>query len=186
MVFSQDNPQAVSQGKIHQGRYISGKSKRFTHRVLAGNLPPHLSEIIKGAAVQARHAQRLFHKIFDELLSQGAIIIGLLWGSPDFLIDGQLRQAMFFSFLAFCLSLVGLIHAPTWPDAFADDKGLPALNRAIGSFSTWRLETGRIELDRQLSPPAIRILKSPAKDGDGWDQERLQSSVTVTLPPTYL
>ena len=25
---------------------------------------------------------------------------------------GQLRQAMFFSFLAFCLSLVGLIHAP--------------------------------------------------------------------------
>ena len=47
------------------------------------------------------------------ILSHGAIITGLLWGSiVAFLIDGNLRQAILFSFATFLLSLVGLIHAP--------------------------------------------------------------------------
>lgn len=46
------------------------------------------------------------------LLSHGAIITGLLWGSiVAFLIDGNLRKAMIFSFVAFLFSAVGLIHA---------------------------------------------------------------------------
>lgn len=46
------------------------------------------------------------------LLSRGAIITGLLWGSIlAFMIDRDLRKAMAFSFFAFCLSAVGLIHA---------------------------------------------------------------------------
>jgi AGZA family xanthine/uracil permease-like MFS transporter len=46
------------------------------------------------------------------LLSKGAIITGLLWGSIlAFLIDRDLRKAMLFSLLASFLSLVGLIHA---------------------------------------------------------------------------
>jgi adenine/guanine/hypoxanthine permease len=48
------------------------------------------------------------------LLSRGAIITGLLWGSIlAFLIDHDLRKAMAFSFAAFALSLIGLIHAET-------------------------------------------------------------------------
>jgi AGZA family xanthine/uracil permease-like MFS transporter len=46
------------------------------------------------------------------LLSKGAIITGLLWGSIlAFLIDRDLRKAMLFSLLASFLSLIGLIHA---------------------------------------------------------------------------
>ena len=46
------------------------------------------------------------------LLSSGAIITSLLWGSIlAFIIDRNLRKAMLFSLLAFGLSLVGLIHA---------------------------------------------------------------------------
>jgi AGZA family xanthine/uracil permease-like MFS transporter len=46
------------------------------------------------------------------LLSKGAIITGLLWGSIlAFLVDRDLRKAMLFSLLASFLSLVGLIHA---------------------------------------------------------------------------
>jgi AGZA family xanthine/uracil permease-like MFS transporter len=46
------------------------------------------------------------------LLSRGAIITSLLWGSIlAFIIDRDLRKAMLFSLLAFGLSLVGLIHA---------------------------------------------------------------------------
>jgi len=46
------------------------------------------------------------------VLSHGAIITGLLWGSiVAFIIDADLRKAMFFSFFAFLLSLFGLIHA---------------------------------------------------------------------------
>jgi AGZA family xanthine/uracil permease-like MFS transporter len=46
------------------------------------------------------------------LLSRGAIITGLLWGSIlAFLIDRDLRRATFWSLLAAGLSLVGLIHA---------------------------------------------------------------------------
>ena len=46
------------------------------------------------------------------LLSRGAIITGLLWGSIlAFLIERDLRNAMFFALLASVLSLVGLIHA---------------------------------------------------------------------------
>ena len=46
------------------------------------------------------------------LLSHGAIITGLLWGSiVACIIDADLRKAMLFSFIAFLLSLVGLIHA---------------------------------------------------------------------------
>ena len=46
------------------------------------------------------------------LLSNGAIITGLLWGSIlVFLIDRDLLKAMLFSLLAALLSLFGLIHA---------------------------------------------------------------------------
>lgn len=46
------------------------------------------------------------------LLSHGAIITSLLWGSIlAFLIDRKLREAMLFCLLAFGLSSVGLIHA---------------------------------------------------------------------------
>lgn len=48
------------------------------------------------------------------LLSHGAIITGLLWGSIlALLIDHDLRKATAFSFVAFVLSAVGLIHAET-------------------------------------------------------------------------
>jgi AGZA family xanthine/uracil permease-like MFS transporter len=46
------------------------------------------------------------------LLSRGAIITGLLWGSIlAFVIERDLRNAMLFALLASALSLVGLIHA---------------------------------------------------------------------------
>jgi len=46
------------------------------------------------------------------LLSKGAIITGLLWGSIlACLIDRDLHKAMFFSLCASCLSLLGIIHA---------------------------------------------------------------------------
>jgi AGZA family xanthine/uracil permease-like MFS transporter len=46
------------------------------------------------------------------LLSHGAILTGLLWGSMvAFIIDHDLRKAAFFSFIAFLLSWVGVIHA---------------------------------------------------------------------------
>jgi AGZA family xanthine/uracil permease-like MFS transporter len=46
------------------------------------------------------------------LLSRGAIITGLMWGSIlAFLIDHDLRRATLFGLLASCFALVGLIHA---------------------------------------------------------------------------
>jgi AGZA family xanthine/uracil permease-like MFS transporter len=46
------------------------------------------------------------------LLSRGAIITGLLWGSIlAFLVERDLRRATLFSLLASFLSLIGLIHA---------------------------------------------------------------------------
>lgn len=46
------------------------------------------------------------------LLSKGAIITGLLWGSIlACLVDRDLRKAMLFGLLASCLSLLGVIHA---------------------------------------------------------------------------
>jgi AGZA family xanthine/uracil permease-like MFS transporter len=46
------------------------------------------------------------------LLSKGAIITGLLWGSiAACLVDRDLRKAMAFGLLASCLSLAGVIHA---------------------------------------------------------------------------
>jgi AGZA family xanthine/uracil permease-like MFS transporter len=46
------------------------------------------------------------------LLSRGAIITGLMWGSIlAFLIDQDLRRATLFGLLASCFALVGLIHA---------------------------------------------------------------------------
>ncbi|HSR35428.1 MAG TPA: xanthine/uracil/vitamin C permease [Anaerolineae bacterium] len=46
------------------------------------------------------------------LLSRGAIITGLLWGSIlSFLVDQDLRKATIFSLAASLLSLTGLIHA---------------------------------------------------------------------------
>ena len=46
------------------------------------------------------------------LLSRGAIITSLLWGSIlAFLVDRDLRRAALFSLLAKIMSLAGLIHA---------------------------------------------------------------------------
>jgi AGZA family xanthine/uracil permease-like MFS transporter len=46
------------------------------------------------------------------LLSKGAIITGLLWGSIlAHLVDRDLRKAMLFGLFASCLSLLGVIHA---------------------------------------------------------------------------
>jgi AGZA family xanthine/uracil permease-like MFS transporter len=54
------------------------------------------------------------------VLSHGAIITGLLWGSiVAFIIDGDLRKATVFSFFAFLLSLIGLIHAEQFGLSFS-------------------------------------------------------------------
>ncbi|MDZ7269104.1 MAG: solute carrier family 23 protein [candidate division KSB1 bacterium] len=67
------------------------------------------------AELLARLAERQgVHLQGYAMLSQGAILTGLLWGAiVAFLIDGKLRSAMLFSGLAFLLALFGLIHAPT-------------------------------------------------------------------------
>jgi AGZA family xanthine/uracil permease-like MFS transporter len=86
--------------------------------LLKKQLDGTLLEVLQRGAVSPDLALRLAQNqgvYFQSyaLLSHGAIITGLLWGSiVVFIMDGDLRKAALFSFLAFCLSLVGLIHAP--------------------------------------------------------------------------
>ena len=85
--------------------------------LLKKQLDGTLLEVLRQGAVTPALASRLADNqgvYFQSyaMLSHGAIITGLLWGSiVAFLIDGNLRKAMLFSFFAFVLSLVGLIHA---------------------------------------------------------------------------
>lgn len=85
--------------------------------LLKKQLDGTLLEVLQQGAVPPELALRLAQNqgvYFQSyaLLSHGAIITGLLWGSiVVFIIDGDLRKAAYFSFLAFFLSLVGLIHA---------------------------------------------------------------------------
>jgi AGZA family xanthine/uracil permease-like MFS transporter len=84
------------------------------------------------------------------LLSRGAIITGLLWGSIlAFLIERDLRNAMFFALLASVLSLVGLIHAErigfTWSPITI---GYLILTGLLGLFTFWnarRDKKGEVE-----------------------------------------
>ncbi len=101
-----------------------------THGVaIAFALIPHIADLLKkqldGTLLevlrQGTVTPELVSRLADNqgiylqsygLLSRGAIITSLLWGSIlAFLIDRNLRKAMLFSLLAFALSLVGLIHA---------------------------------------------------------------------------
>jgi adenine/guanine/hypoxanthine permease len=85
--------------------------------LLKKQLDGTLLEVLQQGAVTSELASRLAQNqgvYFQSyaLLSHGAIITGLLWGSiVACIIDADLRKAMFFSFIAFLLSLVGLIHA---------------------------------------------------------------------------
>ncbi|MFN8454066.1 MAG: xanthine/uracil/vitamin C permease [Anaerolineae bacterium] len=92
-------------------------------------LIPHMGDLLKkqldGTLLEVLHQDVVTPEFASKLaenqgvyfqsygmLSHGAIITGLLWGAiVAFLIDGDLRKAMLFSFFAFALSLVGLIHA---------------------------------------------------------------------------
>jgi AGZA family xanthine/uracil permease-like MFS transporter len=91
-------------------------------------LIPHMADLLKkqldGTILEVLHQGRVTPDLLSRLvnnqgvylhsyglLSHGAIITGLLWGSlVAFLIEGKLWNAAVCSFLAFCLSLVGLIH----------------------------------------------------------------------------
>lgn len=92
-------------------------------------LIPHMADLLKkqldGTLLEVLHqgaaTPELLTRLADNqgvymqsyaMLSHGAILTGLLWGSlVAFLIDGNLRGAALFSGLAFVLSLLGLIHA---------------------------------------------------------------------------
>ena len=84
--------------------------------LLKKQLDGTLLEILPHGAVTPELAERLaqnqgvyFHSY--DLLSHGAIITGLLWGSiAALIIDGDLRRTTLFFFLAFLFSLAGLIH----------------------------------------------------------------------------
>jgi AGZA family xanthine/uracil permease-like MFS transporter len=85
--------------------------------LLKKQLDGTLLEVLQQGSVTTELAARLAQNqgvYFQSyaLLSHGAIITGLLWGSMvACIIDADLRKAMYFSFFAFLLSLVGLIHA---------------------------------------------------------------------------
>jgi AGZA family xanthine/uracil permease-like MFS transporter len=85
--------------------------------LLKKQLDGTLLEVLQQGSVTSELASRLVQNqgvYFQSytLLSHGAIITGLLWGSiVAFIIDGDLRKATVFSFFAFLLSSVGLIHA---------------------------------------------------------------------------
>ena len=83
------------------------------------------------------------------ILSRGAIITGLLWGSIlAFLIERDLRNAVFFSLLALILSLVGLIHAEqigfSWSPATIGYLILTAILGLLYLARTIRAQTGRV------------------------------------------
>ena len=92
-------------------------------------LVPHITDLLKkqldgtlleilqqgsvSSALMTRLAenQGVYLKSYG-LISNGAIIIGLLWGSIlAFLVDQNLLKAMLFSLFATCLSILGVIHA---------------------------------------------------------------------------
>jgi len=88
------------------------------------------------------------------LLSKGAIITGLLWGSIlAFLIDRDLRKAMLFSLLASFLSLIGLIHA--------DKIGFSLSPIALG----YLVLTGLLGLFHLSEARQARIDEGQATDG---------------------
>ena len=105
------------------------------------------------------------------LLSHGAIITGLLWGSiVVFIMDGDLRKAAFFSFLALFLSLVGLIHAAQIGLSLSPVGGItPAATiirrrpLAAASVASWKLQH----------------CKQGARSGGIWNESVLISNIIV-------
>jgi len=85
--------------------------------LLKKQLDGTLLEVLQQGSVSLDLASRLAQNqgvYFQSyaMLSYGAIITGLLWGSMvSFIIDGDLRKVTLFSFIAFLFSSVGLIHA---------------------------------------------------------------------------
>lgn len=85
--------------------------------LLKKQLDGTILEVLNGGAATTDLATRLagnqgVYLQSYSLLSHGAIITGLLWGSIlAFIIDRDLRKAMLFSLLAAGLSFVGAIHA---------------------------------------------------------------------------
>jgi AGZA family xanthine/uracil permease-like MFS transporter len=100
-----------------------------THGVaVAFALVPHVADLLKkqldGTLFEVLHgpsSPALLSRLAENqgvylqsygLLSKGAIMTGLLWGSIlACLVDRDLRKAMLFGLLASCLSLLGVIHA---------------------------------------------------------------------------
>jgi AGZA family xanthine/uracil permease-like MFS transporter len=100
-----------------------------THGVaVAFALVPHIADLLKKQldgtlleVLQGPSSTELLSKLAENqgvylqsygLLSRGAIITGLLWGSIlACLVDRDLRKAMLFGLFASCLSLLGVIHA---------------------------------------------------------------------------
>jgi AGZA family xanthine/uracil permease-like MFS transporter len=126
-------PAAISPLLVFVGLVMSHYAFQATppaHGVaVAFALIPHIADLLKkqldgtllevlqqgsaGTELVARLAenQGVYFQSYG-LLSRGAIITGLLWGSIlAFLIDHDLRRATLFSLLASGLALVGLIHA---------------------------------------------------------------------------
>ena len=90
------------------------------------------------------------------ILSQGAIITGLLWGAiVALLIDGKLKHAMFFCLTAGLLALVGLIHAPTIGLTFSPIAGAYLLLAGLlGLLHRYQLVKEQPEEEQTETVPA--------------------------------
>ena len=134
-------------------------AQEFRFRPFSGRLVshhPHIADLLKkqldGTLLEIFQASPASTELLSRLaenqgvylqsyglLSRGAIITGLLWGSIlAFLIERDLRNAMFFALLASFLSLVGLIHAEqigfTWSPI---SIGYLILTALLGLFALW-------------------------------------------------
>jgi adenine/guanine/hypoxanthine permease len=104
------------------------------------------------------------------LLSNGAILIGLLWGSIlAFIIDGNLRGALRFSLVALFLSLVGLIHA--------GQIGL-AWSPMTGAYLILVIFLALMHLYQNRTEKQSLVVESPTVDND---RDRPQPIVTAKL-----
>ncbi|APX91416.1 xanthine/uracil/vitamin C permease (plasmid) [Brevirhabdus pacifica] len=78
-------------------------------------------------ALTAALLQQGAHFGGHQVLSQGAIITGLVWGAiTASLIDGRFRNAAGFAFAAAAMTSVGIIHAP--------GLQMPQLNGLVGGY----------------------------------------------------
>jgi AGZA family xanthine/uracil permease-like MFS transporter len=126
-------------------------------------LVPHVADLLKKQldgtlfeALQGPSSPALLSRLAENqgvylqsygLLSKGAIITGLLWGSIlACLVDRDLRKAALFGLFASCLSLLGVIHADqigfSWSPIAV---GYLLLTGLLGVFHL--IETGRERAD---------------------------------------